>query len=71
MPAHKKPSVKKVLLVLPVSLDEQMRERLFNDEMGRIPKGALSTYVVNLIKRDLNDNSPIDLLGLLEGQNDA
>jgi hypothetical protein len=67
MVAHKKvlPDTK-FLMVIPANIDKMMRERLFDDDKGRIPKGSISNYIVGLIKRDLTDNAPVDLLNLLE-----
>lgn len=55
MPAHKS-AVKSepITMVLPVAVREQMEQHLFDPEKGRVPKGAISTYIANLIKRDLS-----------------
>lgn len=66
MPAPKQPiKVERQIIVLPVTLLEQMRQHLFDDEKGRIPRGSISDYISELIRKDLNERKPVSLLDLL------
>lgn len=71
MPAPKAAvKVDKVIIVLPVDLRERMQQHLFDEERGRIPKGAISDYITSLIRRDLSGKTAsavADLGDLLRG----
>jgi hypothetical protein len=66
MPAHQNPvSTEKQMIVLPTALVQSMHQHLFNDEKGRIPKGAISNYIAGLIKKDLAEKKAVNLLDLM------
>lgn len=66
MPRPKQVSPKKqVLVLLPESLDEAMRDMLFDEEKGRVPGGAISSYIESLIRKDLNKLEQTSLEDLL------
>lgn len=71
MPRPKKSyNTKVVPIVFPTSVDTAMRNMLFSEERGRVPGGAISEYVVSVVKRDLTRITKTNLDDLLEQPNE-
>lgn len=43
---------------VPASLYQKLRDRLYSEVEGRIPHGALTGYVVELLRKDLIKETP-------------
>lgn len=59
-----------VPIVFPQSVDKAMRDMLFSEERGRVPGGAISDYVISVVKRDLRRISGVNLDDLI-GEGDG
>lgn len=63
-PKHVSPK-KQVLVLLPENLDKAMRDMLFDEKRGKVPGGAISSYIEALIRKDLNKLEQTSLEDLL------